>query len=150
MAGPGQCGFRLPPEPAIASTGPAPPSIHTTQAGVPEKGLDASVAKDWLYAFASQSLDYALLAVDTDRRILWANPGAGWILAALQAEIVGRSIAQFFTPEDQATGIPEHEQHTALRQGSSDDDRWMLRADGSRFWASGKTIALWRNDGTAM
>ena len=88
--------------------------------------------------------------MDTDRRILWANPGAGWILAALQTEIVGRSIAQFFTPEDQATGIPEHEQHTALRQGSSDDDRWMLRADGSRFWASGKTIALWRNDGTAM
>jgi PAS domain S-box-containing protein len=150
MAGPGQCGFRLPPEPAIASTGPAPPSIHTTQAGVHEKGLDASLAKDWLYAFAIQSLDYALLAVDADQRILWANPGAGWILAATQSEIVGSQIAQFFTPEDRVVGIPEHEQRSALRQGSSDDDRWMLRADGSRFWASGKTIALSRNDGVPM
>ena len=117
---------------------------------MPGKGFGAEVAREWLYAFAIQSLDYALLAVDTDRRILWANPGAGWILAALQTEIVGQTITQFFTPEDRATGIPEHEQHTALRQGSSDDDRWMLRADGSRFWASGKTIALSRNDGTAM
>lgn len=138
-------------EPAIATTGDSPPSIHTTPpAPIPEKGLDATAAKEWLYAFAIQSLDFALLVVDSQKRILWANPGAGWILAATQSEIVGQAITQFFTPEDRAIGIPDHEQRSAMRQGSSDDDRWMLRADGSPFWASGKTIALSSRDAVPM
>ena len=135
-------------EPTIAATGP--PSIHTAPADVAEIGLDPQVVRDWLYAFAIQSLDYALLVVDADKRIRWANPGAGWILAATQSEIVGTAMTQFFTPEDREIGIPDHEMNSAMRQGSSDDDRWMLRADGSRFWATGKTIALSRKDGVAM
>ena len=108
------------------------------------------MAREWLYAFAIQTLDYALLVVDPDKRILWANPGAAWVLAATVDEIVGSSVVSYFTPEDVAFGIPDHEQRSAVRQGSSDDDRWMLRADGSPFWASGKTVALTHADGSPM
>jgi len=80
--------------------------------------------------------------------VLWANPGAAWVLAATTAEIVGGPLSRYFTPEDVALGIPEHERSSAVRQGSSDDDRWMLRADGSRFWSAGRTVALARRDGT--
>lgn len=124
-------------------------SIHTTTA-LPASGLDSDVVKDWLHAFAWQTLDYAILLVGFDRRVLWANPGAGWLLAATAGEIVGQPIDRFFTPDDRAFGVPGHEQRSALRQGSSDDDRWMLRADGERFWASGRTIALRRRDGEPL
>lgn len=134
----------------IATHDDPPASIHTTTAAIPAQGLDAAVVKEWLYIFAGQSLDYAILLVGIDKTVLWANPGAAWVLAATVSEIVGRPISVFFTPEDRAFGIPDHEQRTALRQGSSDDDRWMLRADGSRFWASGRTVALAQRDGTAM
>ncbi len=117
---------------------------------LPASGLDNDVVKDWLHAFAWQTLDYAILLVGSDRGILWANPGAGWLLAATAGEIVGQPIDRFFTPDDRAFGVPGHEQRSALRQGSSDDDRWMVRADGERFWASGRTIALRRRDGVPL
>jgi PAS domain S-box-containing protein len=134
----------------IATPENPPPSIHTTTHASPSRGLAPDDARDWLYAFAMQTLDYALLVVDRDKRVLWANSGAAWLLAATIAEIVGSDITRFFTPGDIAFGIPEHEQVSALRQGSSDDDRWMLRADGSPFWASGKNVALRQRDGTPM
>jgi PAS domain S-box-containing protein len=112
--------------------------------------MPADAVKDWLWAFAQQSLDYAIVLVGQDQRILWANPGAGWILVATASEIIGSSVTRFFTPEDIAFGIPQHEMRSALRQGSSDDDRWMLRADGSRFWSAGRTVALTRTDGAPM
>lgn len=80
----------------------------------------------------------------------WASPGAAWILAATTAEITGETLDRFFTPEDCVLGIPRYEVRTARAQGSSDDDRWMLRADGSRFWAGGRTVALSRRDGTPL
>jgi len=136
-------------ETPIATSDDTKASIHTTTA-LPAAGLDGDAVRDWLYAFGRQTLDYAILLVDRDKRILWANPGAGWVLAATAGEIVGQSIDTFFTPEDRAFGVPEHEQRSAIRQGSSDDDRWMLRADRSRFWASGRTVALVRTDGTPL
>ena len=136
-------------EAPIATSADPQASIHTTTA-LPAAGLDADAVREWLYAFGRQTLDFAILLVDRDKRILWANPGAGWVLAATAGEIVGQSIETFFTAEDRAFGVPDHEQRSAIRQGSSDDDRWMLRADGSRFWASGRTVALVRADGMPL
>jgi two-component system CheB/CheR fusion protein len=113
-------------------------------------GAEADAVRDWLAAFAQQSLDYAILLIDVDQRVRWAGPGAAWILAATSAEIAGGPMDRFFTPEDRATGIPDQEALVAQRRGSSNDDRWMLRADGSRFWASGRTIALRRRDGSPL
>lgn len=112
--------------------------------------VEADAVRDRLWAFAQQSLDYAILLVDADQRVQWASPGAAWILAATSAEIAGGPLIRFFTPEDRATGIPDQEALIAQRKGSSNDDRWMLRADGSRFWASGRTIALSRRDGSPL
>jgi two-component system CheB/CheR fusion protein len=113
-------------------------------------GSESDAVRDWLWAFAQQSLDYAILLVDAEQRVQWTSPGAAWILAATSAEIAGGPVARFFTPEDRATGIPDQEVLIAQRKGSSSDDRWMLRADGSRFWASGRTIALRRRDGSPL
>lgn len=111
---------------------PLDPSVHVRASPAIEPGDDAAF-QDWLWAFAQQSLDYAILLVGLDQRVRWANPGAGWILAATAAELVGEPIERFFTADDRALGIPAFEAQTAQRLGSSDDDRWMLRADGARF-----------------
>jgi two-component system CheB/CheR fusion protein len=111
---------------------------------------DMPAIKEWLWAFAQQSLDYAILLIGTDERVRWANPGAAWILAATSSELVGSMLAGYFTPEDRALGIPRHETMVAQRQTASLDDRWMLRADGSRFWAVGHTIALSDREGLPL
>jgi PAS domain S-box-containing protein len=54
-----------------------------------------------------------------------------------EAEILGTTGPIFFTEEDRAKGEVEKELETAVRDGRAEDERWHLRKDGSRFWASG-------------
>ena len=59
--------------------------------------------------------------------------------------MLGRSGELFFTPEDNAAGQPEREITTARAHGAAADERWHLRADGSRFWANGELQPLREN-----
>ncbi|MGV3771942.1 MAG: ATP-binding protein, partial [Verrucomicrobiales bacterium] len=47
-----------------------------------------------------------------------------------------------FTEEDRANGAPEMEAETALREGHAKDERWHVRKNGDRFWASGVLMAM--------
>jgi two-component system CheB/CheR fusion protein len=111
----------------------------------PSQPLDAQSARDWLWAFATQSTEQAILLLDPEGVIVWSNAGAAKILAG--ADPVGRLVHEYFVDEDVAAGIPAFEMAVASSRGWAQDDRWMQRADGSRFWASGITNALRRDDG---
>jgi two-component system CheB/CheR fusion protein len=56
--------------------------------------------------------------------------------------MVGQSLGVLFTPEDRERGIPDQEIQLAVNFGKAEDDRWQLRRDGSRFWATGILLAL--------
>jgi PAS domain S-box-containing protein len=86
--------------------------------------------------------DYAVFATDTAGRILSWNPGVRHLLGYEEAEWVGRHGSLIFTPEDRERGEVEREMETAARAGKALDERWHLRRDGSRFWASGLLMAL--------
>jgi len=86
--------------------------------------------------------DFAIFLMDMDRKILSWNPGVGKILGYEKDEWIGRYGDLLFTPEDQAAGAPEIEQRTAETNGRALDDRWHLRRDGTRFWASGVMVAV--------
>lgn len=55
---------------------------------------------------------------------------------------MGRSLADLFIPEDVEKGIPDQEMELAVNFGRAEDDRWQVRRDGSRFWATGILLAL--------
>ncbi|HEX6718536.1 MAG TPA: PAS domain S-box protein, partial [Pyrinomonadaceae bacterium] len=81
--------------------------------------------------------DYAIFMIDTDGLITNWNVGAQHILGYTEAEIVGRDASRFFTAEDRAKGVPGKELASAATFGRGEDERWHVRKDGSRFWASG-------------
>lgn len=86
--------------------------------------------------------DYGIVTLDVEGRITGWNIGAERIMGWLAEEIVGQPAAAFFTPEDCAAGVVAHELNTATRQGRSEDKRWHLKKDATRFWASGIMTAL--------
>jgi PAS domain S-box-containing protein len=86
--------------------------------------------------------EYAIFAVDPEGRTLTWNRGVERILGWPEAEFIGLDSAEFFPPESQARGIPEEELRVARERGRASDDRWLMRRDGSFFWASGVTTAL--------
>jgi PAS domain S-box-containing protein len=88
------------------------------------------------------STDFAIFSVDEHRAITSWNVGAERLFGFSQGEIIGSSADLIFTPEDRAAGAPEQEIIQARAKGSALDERWHLRKDGSRFWASGLMMPL--------
>jgi PAS domain S-box-containing protein len=92
--------------------------------------------------------EYAIFSMDADRRVRAWNVGAQRIFGWTEEEILGQPGDVIFTEEDRAAGAPDQEAGTAVREGQASDDRWHVRKDGSRFWASGIMTALREEDGT--
>ena len=89
---------------------------------------------------------FALFTLDPAGRVASWNEAAERLLGYRADEILGQPSSRFFIPEDLSVGEHEKELQTAISQGQASDDRWQVRKDGSRFWASGLTIALKDHD----
>ena len=105
------------------------------------------IVRQMLWTFANLSNEYAVMLLDGEGTITWANTGAETILNESRSGLMHTNIARFFTREDVRKGIPEHEIEEARQRGRAGNDRWMARADRSRFWASGQTISLGEDAG---
>ena len=95
-----------------------------------------------LSLLGQQSKEHAFVLLDANARVLWWSPGAGYIFDRSSSEMVGQSLGILFTPEDKDRGIPDQEIQLAVNFGKAEDDRWQMRRDGSRFWATGILLAL--------
>lgn len=91
--------------------------------------------------------DYAIVMIDPEGRVVTWNQGAERIKGYQRAEIMGRHVSLFYTPEDLAAGRPERTLQTALAEGRGEDLEWRVRKDGSRFWASTTTTSIRDHDG---
>jgi PAS domain S-box-containing protein len=81
--------------------------------------------------------DYAIFLIDPAGLVINWNHGAERILGYEESEIIGQSSFIVFTPEDRAARVPEQEIDTATATGRAEDERWHLRRDQTRFWATG-------------
>jgi PAS domain S-box-containing protein len=81
--------------------------------------------------------DFAIFTVDPEGRIVTWNSGAEQVFGYTEEEILGHHLAILFTPEDRAANVPQAEVAAAAAKGRASDERWHLRQDGSRFFASG-------------
>ena len=86
--------------------------------------------------------DYAIFFLDTEGRIIRWSLGAERILGYQEAEILGQPSSVIFTPEDLQQGVDQEELEQAVTEGRAEDERWHIRKDGTRFWASGISTPL--------
>ncbi|MCU0864612.1 MAG: PAS domain S-box protein [Planctomycetes bacterium] len=86
--------------------------------------------------------DYAIFLLDTEGRVASWNPGAARIKGWTEAEILGRSLAEFYVDEEVAAGRPARALGKARDDGRHEEEGWRRRKDGSRFWASVVLTAL--------
>lgn len=90
---------------------------------------------------------YAIIMLDPAGNVCSWNTGAERLLGYSEAEIIGESGIVFFTPEDRATGQFEIELSTAAREGRAEDNRWHVKKDNSRFFATGIVSPLITEEG---
>jgi two-component system, chemotaxis family, CheB/CheR fusion protein len=91
--------------------------------------------------------DFAIFMLDFDGRVVSWNQGAERVTGYAEEEILGQFFSMLFTPEDRAADIPRDEMRRSTECGQITDERWHLRKDGSRFWASG-VLTLARDPST--
>ncbi|MGN6627699.1 MAG: PAS domain-containing protein [Tepidisphaeraceae bacterium] len=101
------------------------------------------VGNQLLKGFARQGFivenvkDFAIFTTDPAGRVTSWNEGAARQFGYRESEIIGRSAELLWLPEDRQRNAPAIELQTAAANGRADDERWHLRKDGSRFFASG-------------
>ncbi len=81
-------------------------------------------------------VDYAIYMIGPDGRVLSWNTGAARLKGYESREIIGQSFSRFYTPEDQAIGLPQRALAVAKEEGRFHAEGWRVRKDGTRFWAS--------------
>ncbi|MGC9271062.1 PAS domain S-box protein, partial [Acidiphilium sp.] len=114
--------------------GPASDTASETQGGL---------APDVVYRAVFQSaVDFAIVATDRAGVIIDWNSGAEQIFGWSADEATGRHVGLIFTGDDRAQDRPGTEMRRALVSDRANDERWHLRKDGSRFWASGEMMPL--------
>ena len=94
--------------------------------------------------------DFSIFTTDLDGVIDSWNTGAENVFGYPEGEILGRAFATIFTPEDRARDAPRTELARAAREGRAVDERWHLKKDGSRFYASGMVTPLTDEDGALI
>ncbi|WP_375455434.1 PAS domain S-box protein [uncultured Methylobacterium sp.] len=120
------------------------------EAGEAEAHRGARASESRYRTVFDSAIDYAIIVMDLDGRVTDWNAGATRILGWSPDEMRGRAGDIFFLPEDRSGAAPEREMRAALEHGRGADERWHLRKDGSRFWASGEMMALRDEAGTAV
>ncbi len=86
--------------------------------------------------------DFAIVVTDRDGYVIEWNTGAERVLGWSADEMHGQNAERIFTPEDRSADRLGAEIRLALEHGRAGDERWHLRADGARFWASGEMMPL--------
>jgi diguanylate cyclase (GGDEF)-like protein/PAS domain S-box-containing protein len=93
--------------------------------------------RDQMFRLLVQSLtDHAIYMLDPDGLVSNWNPGAERINGYAEAEIIGHHFSKFYKPEDIDAGEPVRVLEVALREGRFEQEGWLVRKDGSQFWAN--------------
>lgn len=91
---------------------------------------------------ADQQVD-AVLFLDIQGLVQSWSRDAERLFGYSAAEIVGRSVELFNTPEDIASGVVHRELREATDTGRRPAQQWHVRQDGSRFLAEGTLTPLY-------
>ncbi len=116
------------------------------------KRLEASRAalaesENRLRTILGNTTEHAVFTLDSQGRVTTWNTGAARILGWTEANIVGLNGAVLYTRAEREAGEPAVEMRNAAAKGHVHSERWILRGDGTRFWAAQTLTPLLGKDG---
>ena len=94
--------------------------------------------------------NYAIVLLDTTGKPTSWNSGIRRVLGYDKAEFLQTTAADLYPDEDRRSGAPAADLAEAARLGQCAVERWLVRKDGSRFWASLSTTGVHDREGRLL
>ena len=94
--------------------------------------------------------DYSIVFLDANGEITNWNKGVERILGYSEKEIISKKWGIFFSEEEQNGVVPEMLLEKASVNGRAEHEGWLVRKDGSLFWASLILTAIYNNSGRVL
>lgn len=113
-----------------------------------QNAVSLQVSNDHFRALIDGVSDYAIYMIDRKGYILSWSDAAAKIKGYSADEVLGRKISIFYPPEEISAGKPERDLQIAEKLGRLEEECWIIRKDGSAFWASSIITALRDERGT--
>jgi PAS domain S-box-containing protein len=107
--------------------------------------MTATHQKELLALILDATDDIPVIGLDPDGTIVRWTPGASSALGHEPTNVLARHVSELYSEEDVARGVPQEDLRMAAERGLSVRDRWIRRADGTRFW--GRALIRSRLDG---
>ncbi|WP_413816461.1 PAS domain S-box protein [Pigmentiphaga sp.] len=89
---------------------------------------------------------YAIYLLDSNGMITSWNAGVSQITGYRRDEIIGRHFSLFYPSDETFEGGPERVLRTAQADGRFEEEGWRQRKDGTLFWATVTTTAVYGDD----
>ncbi|MBE9563039.1 MAG: PAS domain S-box protein, partial [Proteobacteria bacterium] len=93
-------------------------------------------------------VDYAIIMLDAQGKIISWNNGAERILQYTNDEIIGQHLSIFHSAENIKNGKVEQILTSAAEQGKTEDEGYRIRKNGLKYWAHVTVTALRKSDNT--
>lgn len=91
--------------------------------------------------------DYAILLFNNTGEVLNWNTSAGKMMGYTAEEVIGKKFAFFHTQQNQDAKLPERLLKTALQNGKTIYEGWLMRKNGTCFWGNSQIVAMFDENG---
>jgi PAS domain S-box-containing protein len=106
------------------------------------KNEELQHSEERYHKMVSEVVDYAIILLDRNGKILDWNKGAERLKGYSAKEIVGKNFRLFYPKQDKDNKLPESLLAQAEKKGSVIHEGWRIRKDGTRFWGNVTITAL--------
>ena len=106
------------------------------------KNEELKESEERYHKMVGEVLDYAIILLSKEGKILDWNKGAEKVKGYKAKEIVGKSFRLFYPKEEKENKLPERLLAEAVAKGSVTHEGWRIKKDGTRFWGNVTITAL--------
>jgi PAS domain S-box-containing protein len=108
------------------------------------------IAKRHFQIFVEGVADYAIFLLDTSGRVANWNSSAQHIIGYKTDEIVGKHFGILYRPDERRAGEPKHALELAIQNGKHEVEGWLIRKNGTPFFAAGVLTAIRDDNGNLV